>query len=42
MKYRPKLNPDVDLKGATPETLALAWGYVLAPEQRPLSAIRSA
>ena len=24
MKYRPKLNPDVDLKGATPETLARA------------------
>ena len=24
MKYRPKLDPKVDLKGATPETLARA------------------
>ena len=34
MKYRPKLNPDVDLKGATPETLALALKLPLRPRAR--------
>ena len=37
MKYRPKLDPKVDLKGATPETLARA---LLRP-LRPRPAVKS-
>ena len=36
MKYRPKLNPDVDLKGATPETLARALRLRPRPGAKPV------
>ena len=34
MKYRPKLDPKVDLKGATPEKLARALFRPLSPHPR--------
>lgn len=41
MKYRPKLNPDVDLKGATPEALARALMRPTHPHSRARAEART-
>lgn len=40
MKYRPKLDPKVDLKGATPESLARALFRRNVPYSRPSGGIK--